>query len=104
MLAERHPPKDADADAFTIRLYYYLGMSAKDFLRPELPAEPPWQRCLYCSSFELWEGALPFCKARQQVLTLDAALSKRCNSWAPGETARKPSGWCPPVDEMAWLD
>ena len=73
-------------------------MVSSEFLRPELPADPPWRRCLYCSHLQMWEGSLPFCAARQQVLSLEAALESRCNSWTPGETVRQPNSWCPPLD------
>ena len=40
----------------------------KEFLMPELPAKQPWERCLYCSSFDLWQGTLAVCCKRRMVL------------------------------------
>ena len=37
----------------------------KGFLMPELPAKQPWERCLYCSSFDLWQGTLAVCCKRK---------------------------------------
>lgn len=55
--------------------------------QPPLPLQAPWRRCLYCNSFELWEGTLPFCLEQQQVLQLIHALERRCLEWKPGATA-----------------
>ena len=59
---------------------------------PPLPLQAPWRRCLYCNSFELWEGTLPFCLEQQQVLQLIHALERRCLEWNPGATALKTWG------------
>ena len=39
----------------------------KGFLMPELQAKQPWERCLYCSSFDLWQGTLAVCCKRRMV-------------------------------------
>jgi hypothetical protein len=67
------------------------GLSASSY-EPPLPLQAPWRRCLYCSSFELWEGTLPFCLKHQHVLRLIHALERRCLEWKPGATALKTWG------------
>ena len=59
----------------------------KGFLMPELPAKQPWERCLYCSSFDLWQGTLADCCKRRIVLSPRAHYDRCCNSW-------KPNGYC----------
>ena len=44
----------------------------KGFLMPELPAKQPWERCLYCSSFDLWQGTLAVCCNRCLHATVSA--------------------------------
>ena len=65
----------------------------KGFLMPELPAEQPWKRCLYCSGFELWQGTLAVCQARKMVLTPKAHYDRRCNSWAPNSYCKSKPDW-----------
>ena len=76
---------------------HYSGMPdqawEKGFLMPELPAEQPWKRCLYCSGFELWEGTLAVCQARKMVLTPKAHYDRRCNSWAPNSYCKSKPDW-----------
>ena len=47
------------------------------FLMPELPAEQPWKRCLYCAGFELWQGTLASCQTRKMVLAPNAYCNAR---------------------------
>ena len=61
----------------------------KGFLMPELPATQPWQRCLYCDKFDLWEGTLAVCSARKMVLSPQAHYNRRCNSWLPNDYCRR---------------
>ena len=51
----------------------------KEFLMPELPATQPWQMCLHCSSFDLWQGALAVCCEGRMVLSPKAHYERRCN-------------------------
>ena len=53
----------------------------KGFLMPELPAEQPWQRCLYCSGFVLWGGSLAACDRRKKVLCPGAHYDRRRAQW-----------------------
>ena len=57
----------------------------KGFLMPELPAKQPWERCLYCSSFDLWQGSLAVCCKRRMVLSPKAHNDLKCNSWKPND-------------------
>ena len=61
----------------------------KGFLMPELPAKQPWERCLYCSSFDLWQGTLAVCCKRRMVLSPKAHYDRRCNSWAPNDYCKR---------------
>ena len=65
----------------------------KGFLMPELPAKQPWERCLYCSSFDLWQGTLGVCTKRRMVLTAKAHYDRKCNSWKPNDYAQKRPDW-----------
>ena len=51
------------------------------FLMPELPAEQPWKRRLYCTRFEPWEGTLTSCQAKKMILAPKAHHNRR---WAAG--------------------
>ena len=78
---------------------------SKGFLRPELPAEQPWKRCLYCSSFDLWQGTLAVCCARKMVLSPQAHHDRRCSSWTPGYYCkRKPDWMAEPAAEIVGGD
>ena len=66
---------------------------AKGFLMPELPAEQPWKRCLYCSQFDLWQGSLAVCNARRMVLSPKAHYNRRCNSWEPNTYCKTKPDW-----------
>ena len=63
------------------------------FLMPELPAEQPWKRCLYCAKFVLWEGTLASCQARKMVLVPKAHYNRRCSSWAPNDYCNNRPDW-----------
>ena len=65
----------------------------KGFLMPELAAEQPWKRCLYCSGFILWDGALAACDLRKMVLCPGAHYDRRCNCWAPNDYAKAKPDW-----------
>ena len=65
----------------------------KGFLMPELPAKQPWERCLYCSSFDLWQGTLAVCCKRRMVLSPKAHYDRRCNSWAPNAYCKQRPDW-----------
>ena len=67
----------------------------KGFLMPELPAKQPWERCLYCSSFDLWQGTLAVCCKRRMVLSPKAHYSRKCNSW-------KPNAYCKAKPHPGW--
>ncbi len=62
-------------------------------LMPELPAEQPWKRCLYCAGFELWQGTLASCQTRKMVLAPKAHYNRRCNSWAPNAYCKARPDW-----------
>ena len=65
----------------------------KDFLMPELPAKQPWQRCLYCSSFDLWQGTLAVCCKRRMVLSPKAHYDRPCNSWKQNTSYKAKPDW-----------
>ena len=65
----------------------------KGFLMPELPAKQPWERCLYCSSFDLWQGTLGVCTKRRMVLTAKAHYDRRCSHWAPNDYCKAKPDW-----------
>ena len=81
-----------------VQVFCFAGLVSRDFLHPERSALPPWRRCLYCQSFALWDGTLPFCALRQQVLACNAALDRRCDRWTAGPTPLQPNAWCAPID------
>ena len=62
------------------------------FLMPELPAEQPWKRCLYCAGFELWEGTLAsyqtrkWCWRRRPTTTAAVTAGHRMPTARPGPT------------------
>ena len=66
---------------------------AKGFLMPELSAEQPWKRCLYCNQFDLWQGSLAVCNARRMVLSPKAHYNRRCNSWEPNTYCKTKPDW-----------
>ena len=73
----------------------------KGFLMPELPAKQPWERCLYCSSFDLWQGTLAVCGKRRMVLSPKAHYDRKCNSWAPNAYCKvKPDWMAEPAAEI----
>ena len=65
----------------------------KGFLMPELPAEQPWKRCLYCDKFDLWQGTLAVCCKRRMVLSPKAHYNRRCNNWAPNAYCKAKPDW-----------
>ena len=65
----------------------------KGFLMPELPAKQPWERCLYCSSFDLWQGTLAVCCKRRMVLSPKAHYDRKCNNWAPNDYCKRKPDW-----------
>ena len=73
----------------------------KGFLMPELPAKQPWERCLHCSSFDLWQGTLAVCCKRRIVLSPKAHYNRKCNSWKPnGDYKHKPDWMAEPAAEI----
>ena len=65
----------------------------KGFLMPELPAKQPWERCLYCEKFDLWQGTLGVCTKRRMVLVAGAHYDKRCGHWAPNAYCKAKPDW-----------
>ena len=77
----------------------------KGFLMPELAAEQPWKRCLYCSGFVLWGGSLAACDRRKKVLCPGAHYDRRCNEWGPNDYAKaKPDWMAEPAAEIVGGD
>ena len=60
---------------------------------PELPAKQPGERCLYCSSFDLWQGTLAVCCKRRTVLSPRAHYDRKCNSWKPNDYCKLKPDW-----------
>ena len=60
---------------------------------PELPDKQPWERYLYCSSFDLWQGTLAVCCKRGMVLAAKAHCDRKCNSWKPNAYCKAKPDW-----------